>query len=337
VFVDVNSPFGSNSLTITTDNTTVTLGPGLTIHGKNGVLESQFPTSTFVNDGTIAADTLGGTIALTASNWTNSGMVQALNGGILSATTPTNYTSGTLTGGTWQAYAGSTLRVAMSSGIVTNAAALLLDGANSNFYADSGTTDALANFTGNGAPAAFTIQNGRSLTTAGAFSNMGNVTVGSSSTFNTGGAYTQDGGTTTLNGGSLTAGGLVDIQGGILSGSGTINGSVRNAGQIDVGGAMAAGLLTINGDYTQTAAGVLNIEIGGTRPGVDYDQLVITGTATLDGTLNVSLINPFMPPSGATFQILTFGSGTGAFAVANIDPSFLPPRYDPMDVTLQAI
>jgi hypothetical protein len=43
-FVDVNSPFGNNSLTITTDNTTVTLGPGLAVHSKNGVLESQFPT-----------------------------------------------------------------------------------------------------------------------------------------------------------------------------------------------------------------------------------------------------------------------------------------------------
>jgi hypothetical protein len=337
VFVDVNSPFGNNSLTVTTENTTVTLGAALTVHGKNGVLESQFPTSTFVNDGTIAADTLGGTIALTASNWTNNGIVQALNGGTLSATTPTNYASGTLTGGTWQVFAGSTLRVAMSSGIVTNAAAILVDGAISNFYADSGTTDALANFTGNGAPAAFTIQNGRSLTIAGALSNMGNVTVGSSSALNTGGAYTQAGGTTTLNGGSLTAGGLVDIQGGILSGSGTINGSVRNAGQIDVGGAMAAGLLTINGDYTQTAAGVLNIEIGGTRPGVDYDRLAISGTATLDGTLNVSLIDPFVPASGATFQILTFGSSSGMFAFPNIDPHFLPLRYDPTDVTLTAV
>ncbi len=82
---------------------------------------------------------------------------------------------------------------------------------------------------------------------------------------------------------------------------------------------------------------MLNIEIGGTSPGTGYDQLVITGTATLGGTLNVSLINGFTPASGDTFQILTFASrGGSTFAATNIDPRFGPVTYNAMDMTLVA-
>jgi len=55
-----------------------------------------------------------------------------------------------------------------------------------------------------------------------------------------------------------------------LSGRGTIIGNVENAGQVNPGA--SAGTLTIDGDYTQTADGVLNIELGGTAtPGTDFD------------------------------------------------------------------
>jgi hypothetical protein len=53
----------------------------------------------------------------------------------------------------------------------------------------------------------------------------------------------------------------VNIQGGTLSGSGTIAGSLTNAGEVDLGS--SPGTLTINGNYTQTAAGALNLEVGG--------------------------------------------------------------------------
>jgi hypothetical protein len=82
---------------------------------------------------------------------------------------------------------------------------------------------------------------------------------------------------------------------------------------------------------------VLSIDIGGTNPGTDFDQLAITGTATLDGTLNVALINGFVPDPGSTYVIMTFSSLSSTFAVRNMDPVFIdPPNYDPMDVTLVA-
>ena len=73
----------------------------------------------------------------------------------------------------------------------------------------------------------------------------------------------------------------------------------------------------IRGNYTQTARGTLNIEIGGTMPGTGYDQLVVTGQVTLDGTLNVSLLGGFAPNIDDAFRVLLFGSGSGDFATKN--------------------
>jgi len=88
--------------------------------------------------------------------------------------------------------------------------------------------------------------------------------------------------------GTLTAGTLQLSGGSLLTGSGTINGDVDNAGQINPGTDGMPGFLTINGNYTQTANGVLNIRIGGNVAGTDYDQLVVSGSVSLDGTLNGS-------------------------------------------------
>jgi hypothetical protein len=114
--------------------------------------------------------------------------------------------------------------------------------------------------------------------------------------------YTQTGGTTTANG-NLTSPGLVDIQGGLLQGNGTINADVKNAGHVGpgVGG---PGSLTINGNYTQTATGMLDIDIGGLAPGMQYDQLTVNSDVSLDGTLNVTFPNPFLPAVGDEFLVL---------------------------------
>jgi hypothetical protein len=65
----------------------------------------------------------------------------------------------------------------------------------------------------------------------------------------------------------------------VLSGTGTVNGAVANAAAVSPGTAAAPGRITINGSYTQTAAGSLNVKLGGrTTPGQDYDQVVVNGT-----------------------------------------------------------
>jgi hypothetical protein len=136
---------------------------------------------------------------------------------------------------------------------------------------------------------------------------------------------------------TAVSGGLTINQGAFLTGSGTINGNVTNAGTINPGGTGAAGTLSINGNYTQTAGGVLNVELDGTAGGA-FDQLVIAGQASLNGTLNVSLLSAFQPNPGDAFAVVTFGSSVGGFAVANGlslgNGESLAVVTDPTDLTL---
>jgi fibronectin-binding autotransporter adhesin len=134
----------------------------------------------------------------------------------------------------------------------------------------------------------------------------------------TGGVMSGTGATNLAAGSTFSLSGTMDLGGrtlnvaGTLSGSGTIIGTVVNSGQMD-----PVGILTIQGDYTQTAQGILTIELDGTTAGADYGQLVVTGLATLDGTLNIELANGYLPNVGDSFDVLLFGSVSGDFATEN--------------------
>ncbi|MEI9924492.1 MAG: LamG-like jellyroll fold domain-containing protein [Bradyrhizobium sp.] len=128
--------------------------------------------------------------------------------------------------------------------------------------------------------------------------------------------------------------GSVSLQGGTLSGSGDVAADLTNAAQINVGGTGTAGGLVVTGNYTQTATGVLNIEVGGTVAATQFDQLQIDGVATLAGTLNISLINNFQPSSGQTFEVETFDSHIGSFATISGLPAGLQANYTSTDLLL---
>jgi hypothetical protein len=168
------------------------------------------------------------------------------------------------------------------------------------------------------------------------FANSGMVSLTGFGSVVVTGNYTQTAGSTVLTSGLLTVDGLVDLEGGVLAGTGVLNANVLNNAEVDVGQPGSPGILTIVGDYTQTSGGTLVIEIGGLNSGTDFDQLNVTGQATLDGTLTVNLINGFVPNSGDGFTVLTFGSATGAFASINGDGPLFTPTFDPADVTLVA-
>jgi hypothetical protein len=95
------------------------------------------------------------------------------------------------------------------------------------------------------------------------------------------------------------------------------------------------GTLTVEGNYTQTATGVLLIQIAAHH---QCGQLAMTGTATLAGTLQVSLLGDDVPAVGTNFQIMTFAEHTGGFttevglALPNHD--FLKPVWGSNDLTL---
>jgi hypothetical protein len=147
------------------------------------------------------------------------------------------------------------------------------------------------------------------------------------------GSVTVKGGSTwsTINGlnvlGTLTVSDLFsrvegDINiyaGGLLKGNATAASAGRrlhNDGVVAPGDSVGA--LFIGGNYTQTAAGTLQIELAGTTPRTKYDQLLVTGSAALAGTLQVSLINGFTASAGMSFDILNWGSLSGTFSTVQL-------------------
>jgi|26BtaG_2_1085354.scaffolds.fasta_scaffold03458_2 hypothetical protein len=85
-------------------------------------------------------------------------------------------------------------------------------------------------------------------------------------------------------------------------------------------------------NYTQTATGSLNIELAGTVAGVSHDQVIVTRTATLGGTLNVTLINGFEPAIGDVFTVLYQGNGiVGSFATVNLPTLSADKEWDAVE------
>jgi hypothetical protein len=120
-----------------------------------------------------------------------------------------------------------------------------------------------------------------------------------------GGNYAQEIGTSTTVDGTLTAD--VVNNSGTVSGTGLINGNFNDLGTIAPGDEKV-GALDIAGDYSQT--GLLDIDLSGLG---SSSVLNVTGDAVLGGTLDVSLLDGFVPVPGDTFLVMTYGSVSGSF------------------------
>src|SRR5262249_21742947 len=66
------------------------------------------------------------------------------------------------------------------------------------------------------------------------------------------------------------------------------------------------------------SASQLQIELGGTMRGSQYDAVLVGGNVALNGALNASLINNFAPALGNSFDILDWGSESGVFSNVNL-------------------
>lgn len=64
--------------------------------------------------------------------------------------------------------------------------------------------------------------------------------------------------------------------------------------------------------HTQYEA-VLEIDLGGTAPDTQHDQLVVRGVAQLSGLLSVSFVDGFTPSAGDRFEVLTADEGLTRF------------------------
>jgi hypothetical protein len=84
--------------------------------------------------------------------------------------------------------------------------------------------------------------------------------------------------------------------------------SLTNTGTFAPG--VSPGILTYSGNYSNSN---LEIELTGNTVGTDYDQLTVSGQAALGGTLEVLLLDSFVPANGNEYQILTASNVTGTF------------------------
>jgi hypothetical protein len=265
-----------------------------------------------------------------------------------------NLANGVLTGGTYNV----TGTLEIPGNITTNDAKITLNGKASQILNPS--TNALVGFVTNAPKGSFTVTAGQSFTSAGTFTNQGAITVGKGSTFTvgSGGSYLQTEGKTTVNGkvtlssteektdeadsDSAPAAADIKIARGTLFGNGgTVAAHVYSSGTVIPADSLTAtGKLAITGAYTQTAAGALDANIAGASSG-QFNVLNVTGAATIGGTLNIGLLDKFVPAVGDTFEILTAKKVTGTFATVNgtkiNDSEHFTVTYNPDNVTLSVV
>ena len=74
----------------------------------------------------------------------------------------------------------------------------------------------------------------------------------------------------------------------------------------------------LRGTTSLAAANTLFIELGGLTPGGQFDRLSSTGTVNVDGTLDVSFINGFVPANGDSFEIIGASAVNGTFDMTNL-------------------
>jgi hypothetical protein len=173
----------------------------------------------------------------------------------------------------------------------------------------AGATLRLSNLSNTGTLTnAGTLNNTARLTNAGTLMNTGVIAGFPSDSPSD--SYVQTAGQT-INNGTLSQSGGVDIQGGSLRGTGTINASVvsvSGGATVSPGTATTFGTLTINGDLQ--SGGDLMFRIGGGGAG-QFDVLAIHGMAFLNGgTIGVNFVN-FTPVAGSSWDFLSATAITG--------------------------
>ena len=262
-----------------------------------------------------------------------------------------NLANGTFTGGTYKV----TGTMLIPGNITTNAAKITLTGKASQIL--NPNTDALAGFLTNAPKAVFVLAGGRSFASAGTFNNYGSIVISGGSTFTVGagGSFVQHGGKIRVDGklalaktddrdGSDLNPAAADIRivkGALFGSGGKITAHVSSSGTVVPGNsATSPGTLTITRVYTQNPAGALDANIAGASSG-QFGVLSVKKTANLGGTLNIQLLDNFVPSIGATFKILTAQAVSGTFATVNgtaiNDDEHFTVTYNSDDVTLEVV
>jgi hypothetical protein len=91
------------------------------------------------------------------------------------------------------------------------------------------------------------------------------------------------------------------------------SGNLTNAGTITTG---VGSTLRVYGNYQQSSTGTWTTQLSGTSPD-QFGRLAVNNQANLAGTLNVIPTAGFSPLVGNAFDVLSFGSRSGAFHTVN--------------------
>jgi hypothetical protein len=304
------------------------------IRGHGTITTTSFDNSggtVSAEGGTLVFDTWPFTAALTLSSGS---VVNALEGDILNATTggPIRFLSGQLNVGTgreFRARSGIGRYRVLSGGLVnlTGGSIVTVDGFGTSV---DGTIHVMA---GSESRIEITGVVGRNIFEAGTVILDGDLRVIRDT------VVLED--TVFTGGGTLIIDSVTffdsDPNGVTTIGTDVLNeGIVRPAGRGGFG-FIIPGRLGFGADYTQAASGTLEIEIGGTTLGDDYDSLTIAGSADLDGLLSVSL-DDFMPALGQDFTVLSASSITdNGLLLGGPAASSFQLIVDPTSVRLLAI
>ncbi|HLJ92627.1 MAG TPA: kelch repeat-containing protein [Gemmataceae bacterium] len=83
------------------------------------------------------------------------------------------------------------------------------------------------------------------------------------------------------------------------------NGDFSNSGTLTIG---ASSVFTVSGNYNQDPLATLEVQVAGSSSSGQFGQLNVAGTASLAGTLTVTLLNGFVPQSGDSYTLVTYAS-----------------------------
>ncbi|MDC7713639.1 filamentous hemagglutinin N-terminal domain-containing protein [Vogesella sp. LYT5W] len=320
---------------LTTDTGTFSWGGGKIVSGPGGLAFVNGGQFVFSGNGNRVVDGLNlafdnltlpdgsltlksGSLMLTGASSLRAGTSLALQGGqFINDSTLSVGGNFTLSGGSYEGAGALTMQ---AGGVLQRPVGSTVSWQNSGAMVNQGTLDIAGGTVTSALSNAGTMNIGSGTVFNQVFTNAGTLNLSGSTSFL--GGLTQSGGVVQLgsSGNAASIGtSMLTLNGGVLRGSGTINGNVSsNGGTFAVG--YSPGSLVINGNLTLNASSVLNMELGGVGAGA-YDSIVVNGQANLAGTMNVVSWGGFTPSSAFNLPLIQYQSHSGNFSAINMPTS----------------
>jgi hypothetical protein len=306
------------------------LGFNSTGGGFNGSLVSNSPSTTinvsannvslgnansftgFIHQGTLNVG--ANTVTLNSAGYAKLGVLTSLIGGTINAPNGVSFGSGSNFLGHGAVHAQVTAE--LGSVIEADGALALGDPTSPAGFNDAGQLRVKENIITLNSSAPATVGN---LTALGGLGGAGTINAANGLVENFGGAITGYGTINSSN--TLAKHSIINgtVQGNSASQPITLSGWIKGAGtfnNVTFSGTYDPGFsptLATVGNVGFASGSTLNMELGGTSRGSQYDAIIASGLLSLGGTLNVLQINGFTPNAGDRFDILDWGTLNGTF------------------------